>query len=447
MGDSELIFDTSWLSANDDDAPSNATFAALTIIAGRDQIPVTEVDDAIAQTVRRDIRVPMLPLAEWFVVNWWRLRWEPRTETSQTSPRTHSWLRAHSMSSVSTDVPWPALTFTSDGSFVQLKARAERIFDVAAVRYLRDVELSVPADQFERAVDGLLAKVDARIATCAPGHREFADLLAELREERGNPSLARDCKLQALAGFDPGVAPAEWLRNARALVDAAGPSTADEVIAAISTLQEGIVGAHEAVEAMKRSQVGIRLMSTPRPTEPLVSESLVSELPWQRGRRLAAQFRADHHLDDGPVPTSVLGQLLEVHLPMPVTHGAGRGLMGGYRNGVSNGLTRVLVGSDRIDNQRFYLARLIGASLLTMPSDHVLPVTGAATAFQKFERAFAQELLCPWHALDKYTDEHGTDEDGIAAAASYFIVSELLVASTLVNNGKLDHSVIHESWL
>jgi hypothetical protein len=442
MVDSELAFDLAWLPATADDPRSSATFAALTITAGRDQIPVTEVDDSIAQTVRRDIRVPMLPLAQWLVVNWWRLRWEPRTETSRTS-RTHSWLRAHSMSSVSTDVPWPALSFTSDSAFIQLKARAERIPDVAAVRYLRDIELSVPADHFERAVDGVLAKIDARIAACVPGDRDFADLLAELREERSDPKLARACKLQALAGFDPGMAPPEWLRDAGSLAEDAGQSTGDEVVAAIPTLQDGIIGARKAIEAMKHSHIDIRLASDTK-----LADGPVAELPWQRGRRLATWFRSGHDLGDGPVPTCVLEQLLDVRLPMPVTPGAaGRVLMGGYRNGVSKGRTRVVVTTDRIDNQRFYLGRLLGASLVAAPHDHVLPVTGAATAFQKFERSFAQELLCPWEALDKYTDEHGTDDDGIAAAAAHFNVSELLVVSTLVNNGKLEHSAMHEPWL
>ncbi len=441
MVDSELAFDLSWLSANADDPRSSATFAALTITAGRDQVPVTEVDDAIAQTVRRDIRVPLLPLAEWFVVNWWRLRWEPRTETSQVSPRTHSWLRAHSMSSVSTDVPWPALTFTSDGSFVQLRARAERISDVAAVRYLRDIELSIPAEHFERAIDGLLAKIDARIATCVPGNRDFAELLAELREERSDPARARACRFQALAGFDPGNAPPEWLRHAVALAQVAGTSTGDEVVASIPTLKDGIIGAQWAIEAMRQSSIDVQLGAAIAPIE-----HSVSELPWQRGRRLATWFRAEHQLGDGALPTILLEQLLEVRLPMPVTQGAaaGRVLKGGYRNGMTNGRTRIVVSSDRLDNQRFYLARLLGASLLATPHDHVLPVTESATAFQKIERAFAQELLCPWEALDAYTNEHGTDDDGVAAAADHFNVSELLIVSTLVNNGKLDHSAMHE---
>jgi hypothetical protein len=430
MPDPELAFELAWLGVTEDDPRSRATFASLTFTAGRDRIPVTEVDDGLAQTVRPDIRVPIYPLAQWFVVNWWRLRWEPYTGMSPT------WLRAHAMASVSTDVPWPPLRFASDGAFIQLEARAERIRDVAAVRYLREVDLRIPADHFERAVDGLLAQVDARIASCVPGDTDLTELIAELNRERTDPRLARDCKLQALAGLDPGMAPAEWLRNASALADAAGRTTGDEVIASIPALRDGLSGAIHAVEAMKRSSIDVQLIGANEP-----ADGAAAELPWQRGRRLAAQFRLDHGIGEGPVSMHILEQLLGVRLPLPVSAtSTDRALIGGYRNGDGSGRTRILVATQRPDNQRFYLGRLIGAAFAATARDHVLPVTNADTAFQKFERSFAQELLCPWQVLDAYTDEHGTDDDGIAAAAEHFEVSEHLVLSTLINNGKLDRN-------
>jgi hypothetical protein len=432
MAELELDFAVKWLPQGDGDTPSErATFAELTVVAGPDRIPITEVDDAIAQTVRPDIRVPVIPLAQWLITNWWRLRWE-----SQWEPRKDrlldTWLRAHNMASVSSDVPWPALQITSNGEFIHLEARAEHIRDVAAIRYLRDVNVVIPAEHFERAIDRFLARLDERIASCAPGDRELADLIAELREERGDPQLARMCRLQALAGLDPGTAPRAWLEQAMRLADAAG-TTGDEIVAAVPLLRAGLDGVDDAVSAMKASSIDVRL------TADFEAHREAAELPWQRGRRLAAQFRAHHDLDDGPVPNGFLEQWLEVRLPLPTSPDLReRGLTGGYRNGSPRGRTRLLVTTQRPDNQRFYLGRLIGAALVTPPGDHVLPVTSADTAFQKLERSFAQELLCPWSALDAYTDEHGTDDEGIAAAAEHFEVSEYLVLSTLVNNDKLE---------
>jgi hypothetical protein len=86
------------------------------------------------------------------------------------------------------------------------------------------------------------------------------------------------------------------------------------------------------------------------------------------------------------------------------------------------------------------LARLIGAALCSSSEEHVLPVSDAATALQKFERSFAQELLCPWEELDSFTDAHGTGDDGISEAAEHFLVSERVVLSTLVNKGKISRN-------
>ncbi len=70
-------------------------------------------------------------------------------------------------------------------------------------------------------------------------------------------------------------------------------------------------------------------------------------------------------------------------------------------------------------------------------AENLLPVTSAGTALQKVERAFAQELLCPWHELDAFTDDHGLDEEGIEEAAEHFAVSPRLVLTTLVNKKKV----------
>ena len=51
--------------------------------------------------------------------------------------------------------------------------------------------------------------------------------------------------------------------------------------------------------------------------------------------------------------------------------------------------------------------------------------------------SFAQELLCPWHQLDAFTDENGLDSEGIDAAAEHFRVSEYLILTALANNQKI----------
>jgi len=161
-------------------------------------------------------------------------------------------------------------------------------------------------------------------------------------------------------------------------------------------------------------------------------------VPWVRAVRAAQHLRKAHGLPKGPLTNEVLEDLLQVKLPLSAEVWKRRDTpVGGFRNGVTGGRTAILVTSNRVTSQRFYLGRLIGCAIASSEAEHFLPVTTSATALQKFERAFAQELLCPWDALDAFTDEHGMDEEGIAEAAEYFQVSEWLVLTTLVNRGKL----------
>ena len=55
----------------------------------------TEVYDSLAMTVRPHINVPVYLVAQWLLINWWRLRWE--SEPSQ--PR-RGWARVHSLAAI-----------------------------------------------------------------------------------------------------------------------------------------------------------------------------------------------------------------------------------------------------------------------------------------------------------------------------------------------------------
>ena len=93
--------------------------------------------------------------------------------------------------------------------------------------------------------------------------------------------------------------------------------------------------------------------------------------------------------------------------------------------------------------RRFAVSRLLGDHLHFDQNETLIPSTEAKTTRQKFQRAFAQEFLCPYDAL---TDKLGTSapsEDDINSAADYFDVSPLLVRTTLVNRGQLDRMSLY----
>ena len=423
-----------WLPNDLPDPRESETLSSLMITAGDE--PLTEVNDVLAHTVRDYIQVPAYLVARWLVLNWWRLRWEPLPVTP-----TFEWRKAHSMAAISSDYAWPSITFDSDGDFIHVHVRAEPIADVAAVRYLRNVDMRLPARHFEKAVDDLVDVLALRLASRLPNELEFQGLREELREERADPALAHECKLQALAGMHPGTADPSWLTGAIELAKEAGPTSGDEVVAASTTMRDHLVGARRAVAAMRGSPWVVKL--APSVDVPLAMDD---EMPWQRGRRLAAAFRSKIGVEHGPLATRVLEDLLETKFAASVPSMSGRpttgdrSLVGGFRDAANHGRTSLLATSSRLTNQRFYVSRLIGAAIVADPADRVLAVSDVGTALQKFERSFAQELLCPWQELDMFTDERGTDEDGVQEAAEHFEVSAYLVISALVNNGKISRN-------
>jgi hypothetical protein len=111
-----------------------------------------------------------------------------------------------------------------------------------------------------------------------------------------------------------------------------------------------------------------------------------------------------------------------------------------FRHGESDQLQATLT-SPHEANRRFSLLRIVADHLYAPASDHLLPVTKARTARQKFQRAFSQEFLCPSQELIEFMGNEFSD-DRLDDAAVYFNVSPLLVKSTLVNKGVLNRQEI-----
>ncbi len=409
-----------WEGQSDD--VRSATLGALRIdgIGAKGPVPLVEVFDLSVQSVRPFIVVPVYPLVRWLILNWWRLCWEPHR-------RSVGWRLSHCMAAIGEGIAWPPLELSSDGEFVQIRSDGEEKADVASIRYLQSAAIDVPLQSFMQAIDDLVTQVRGRLASQSLVAPDLDELWAELADERSDPVLAEECRLQAAAGVHPGDASEEWIARARALGATTGPRAIDEVMAAMPSLGS-LDEAQRQVDTIRGSDLFVDLnwVATPPPAE-------YGEIPWQRGKRLAELVRNElGKTATDPIPTAELEDLF--HLELPTVASPKSALTGAFR---SNGRAAVRVPTHRIDNQRFYLARLLGCSIGSPPEERLLPVTRETTALQKAGRSFARELLCPWPGLDAFTEAHGLDEDGIAEAAAYFGVSSMVVVSALVDHGKL----------
>ena len=84
----KLGFEIDWVDAQGVSGPELcATWASLRMLVG--DSAVTRVLDARAQTVREFVYVPLYPLAEWLVTNWWFLSYEIATPAKEGDPDFH----------------------------------------------------------------------------------------------------------------------------------------------------------------------------------------------------------------------------------------------------------------------------------------------------------------------------------------------------------------------
>lgn len=162
------------------------------------------------------------------------------------------------------------------------------------------------------------------------------------------------------------------------------------------------------------------------------------EKPWQRATKLSRLARRDWGLGSGPITNSRLADLLGASPSIFEVGARGTAPMPLVLRDADTDKADIYLNRAHPTSRRFAASRLIGDSLLESIGGRLLPATTAKTARQQFQRAFAQEFLCPFDALKDRVLATGPDEDDIAEAAAYFDVSTRVIETTLVNKGELD---------
>ena len=100
------------------------------------------------------------------------------------------------------------------------------------------------------------------------------------------------------------------------------------------------------------------------------------------------------------------------------------------------------IGAGYATTRRFEIARIVGDALAAEADERVLPVTDAATARQKAQRAFAQEFLRPIEGLRSAVSLPNPTSDEVTEAANRHAVSEWTVITALVNHGDIPRAYL-----
>lgn len=157
--------------------------------------------------------------------------------------------------------------------------------------------------------------------------------------------------------------------------------------------------------------------------------------PWEKATQLAQAVRKEWGLGSEPVSNHYLAGFLRTNknvfshstaktgVPFPVA-----------RRSVKGNAVNLFIDRHPATSRRFAASRLLGEWLSAHgAAERLIPAADAKTAQQQFQRAFAQELLCPYEALRDHLQTEHPSSERIDEAADYFGVSPLLVRTTMVN--------------
>ena len=336
---------------------------------------------------------------------------------------------------------WPNVLFASDGDSLAIASRpSEKASAIEQIRYLSRVDARISAVEFEQSVDGFLESVLSRLQAIYAGDEMLPGVWKEVLAERRDPQLARQRKLEALCGYDPDEAPDDLLKMLIENGATLGFAALEEVAAAGRHSTAGLLS--EILSLPKAdadaSAGGFRgvlptLNNIPKPAE--------HERPWQAAGKLARFARAQWGLDDSPVNDEFLADLLKATPEILIDRKKSFVSLPLALKTESAGACDIYLNSSWRTSRRFSVARLIGDHLQS--NDRLLPATKAKTSRQQFQRAFAQEFLCPIYALLAKIQTDNPDEEDIAEAADHYGVSPLMVVTTLVNKGELDREALN----
>jgi Zn-dependent peptidase ImmA (M78 family) len=160
--------------------------------------------------------------------------------------------------------------------------------------------------------------------------------------------------------------------------------------------------------------------------------------PWQAAEQAADWMRIGLGIGRGPLRNKRLAELLGTRkeafdLPRPSVETRPYGLRLKDESGSRD---RIVLRSRWPQARRFEMARALGDAIWA-DHDRLGPLASSNTSRQKFQRAFAQSLLCPFDDLMAYMGAERPGASDVEAAARHFHVSEQVVRTVLVNKGVL----------
>jgi len=446
----EFRFHWEWLAYPELPPEEAATFAELSIeLNGK---PAMRLQDIEAQTMRDGHFAAAYPVALFLAENWWRIGWEPApaTDLLRASPR---WRLAHSMASAGAGFVWPNIMFYGDGEHVFVRV-GPHSSQSSSVQFVSQGYGALPKETFQaevqRFIKGVLARLQAREMPDSELEQVWQTVVDEIQDPEGSEIR----RLEALAGFDPGEAAEDFLDHLVSLENRLGAAAIHELVAAsrdrtlndVEALEEALKGQGLPYQVAESQRIGQMY------TDWSASAGGRRQPPWRRAREAARMARGVWGVAETPLDNKMLAEIANIAPEQLASAEVGRVPYSAALREPEGG--HLVFRTRHEHGRRFALGRLMGDMFYSPEGEKLAAATHASTSRQKFQRAFSQELLCPFESLrnflgvaedmDEIDEQHLPDDDAIEEAAAHFHVSPMLIQGTLVNHNILPHGILGE---
>jgi hypothetical protein len=399
---------------------------------------LTRLIDLEAKEERDYFRSSAVSMALWLADNWWRLRYESLHDGRFPDA---NWRLHHELTSAPGGSLWPPLMFNSTGERVLIAPIFGRPALEGSVRFLPPTVRSVSGTEFESGIDDFFGAV---LGTCAKAKDGPAlqAVIGELRAERKDPEMAGWRKLEARLGYDPDRVPEQLIQDFDELEKIVGVDGVNEAaIAAPGARSASILT--DALAAVKTSELVVELDVVKSISRSRITSAAVP--PWQLGEEAAYQLREQQAIPDGPLLSKAFSALMAVTpKTISATPAVAKNLGYATRLRDKGGKDRIALQSIYVRDRRFELACILGDAIWETSNFGL--ISKAKTDRQKFQRAFAQNLLVPYEQLKATLKTDEPTNDDIDRAATTFhvnpgVIRRLLILKKVIRQETLEEQL------
>lgn len=430
--------DCDWLTSGNDSPEIRQTMGMLGLMV--ENISLTEHEDIWSKTIRDRVLVSAYPLAAWLVSSWWRLLYEPLPPTQPSI----SWRMTHELTAANQGFIWPRVIFASDMQSMQLWSTASNPMHQQSVRYINRFErpFAVNLLEFEQAIANFIESVICRLDATGVANTALANLWQEVQAERVDANTSQYRRCEAELGFDPDDCPESMIIDALHWVEQMGKATFSEVAPACS---QDLSATKPLSEVIAQITANSGLEGKPQLSIDPARAAELSQIPWQKGQEVATFLRNILDLGDKPIKDAQLYEWLSLpDAPEQAFNGSARQKIS-IAVPSKNAKVQFHLRKKHPTARRFELARLIGDDLIYgNGGSSWLASTDLRTSRQKYQRAFAAELLCPLNSLQDFLN-NDYSESALEDAAEYFQVSSQVIESILINQGIIHPQILEAS--